>query len=539
MKKLAFLSSLVLLLSIFAGCSQQAAPTGSTEPSTAAPSTEPASTQPPELETPEFSVKTDYSQYVSAGSASKFSRLQADWIPDLVASEDYGKIYPFVGNLFYLIYEWGPDEYPSYRYGMIDENGRIVADATYDEITPVGIPGFNEYGEYFDGGSMPLWQLMRVEQGGDLSDSKKRYAFAALDGSFVTECKYSHIEGSRDGYVLAAEERSKGRIRFDLFDMEGNLVSRSEQLPVIEREGLKLLSACYSEDRFLLACRGKEEGSVIYYYTDEDGTKLMGPYDGASPFWDGYAVVMRYGNQGYAFIDKAGEITLDLAGYDFHYSYSGVYIAENEEGHKMAIDHRGKVIYSANVGPNDSIYYSYGLICHSADGKNTYYDMDGNLLYGEDVLTSWNYLGGGLFDTGKELINKNTGKSYKPEKYINSTNSGLLYGLDYVVCESRAHRSCIILNSSLELLAEHDKLNYSQFAKDPLSGKRYLIVETANANWLYGEDPTAPIRLPAGDDVWLTVYGDRVRCQSHDLCAYYSLTGELLFSYPLGISGSD
>ena len=137
-----------------------------------------------------ITVKSDYSAYTArVAPEAKYTRLSEGPLPELLPSEDYGAIYPYIGS---ELYSTEYDFSAGYLYGMVDENGRILTDPVYTNAALL-----SDYGVYR---SSPFWLLERVgevytnEYGYETAD--RFYALASLDGSFVTDCIYTSATGN-------------------------------------------------------------------------------------------------------------------------------------------------------------------------------------------------------------------------------------------------------------------------------------------------------------------------------------------------------
>ena len=91
----------------------------------------PESPETPTVTAGGVAVHTDYSAYTPyAAPEPVYTRLTPEHIADLKASDDYGAIYPFMGERLYSPSGWGNGGY----FGFFDDSGRIVADPTYSSV---------------------------------------------------------------------------------------------------------------------------------------------------------------------------------------------------------------------------------------------------------------------------------------------------------------------------------------------------------------------------------------------------------------------
>lgn len=108
---------------------------------------------------------------------------------ELIPSEDYGDLVPYVGSMMYSVETWLDDsgqeqswyaDWPTFLYGLMTREGRLVTDPVYlsadqAEFTWQGRTAL-----------LPVLLLSQVkEEWKDLCDGR-RYAVAAQDGSWIT-----------------------------------------------------------------------------------------------------------------------------------------------------------------------------------------------------------------------------------------------------------------------------------------------------------------------------------------------------------------
>ena len=492
--------------------------------------------------TPSVNVKvsTDYSHYTAYAPTEAplpVERLREDWISELEASENYGRIYPFAGNTLYSSLE--EDRYfNGFLYGMIDETGRVIADATYSEIELLTESLSYDLEEAsVQKKVLPMWVLSRtflVEE----STGETICALASLDGSFVTECKYSYVSGSSDGYVLAAEELPDGSHRFDLFDMEGKLVCRSEDFACMQKSDVFLRWPEYSEGMLLFRDR-QNDIKTDFYFTNLSGDQLLGPFSSARSFSEGYALVSYSEDSDFFFIDKHGNALNNMY---FSYAedfYDGVALCHpTDRTGTVLLNNKGKILLER---PTEWDIYrtAYGLHDYSNNKYNTY-DTQGKPIYEEDIPVDWIELGNGYFAMDTQIIHYRTEASFDfsqshPDGYV---RSGYPYGLPYFAIVSWSYENrinhCCLLNDDLQVIEERLELGtngYLDFQRDLLTGKSYLWINTKDCSLLYGADSSAPLRVEKRGVERIRIYGGRILFLGQDHCAYYDLDGNLLFCY--------
>ena len=370
------LIALLLMLALLCGCS----------------ATQGTPTQPTETENPydSFLVHTDYSNYQPKENLqAKYTRLSDDFISELQPSDDYGMLYPFIGS------HNGDPYSPVLKYGMIDQNGRIVVDAVYNEIEPVRLSS---------GEQIPMWCLSAYMETDNRA--QERCALASFDGSFVTELIYRYVTAYED-YVLA--DVAETQITH-VYDRNGKLCLDSSSWALSERFGTDtniyngygwgIIS--YGDGIFTV---GLDDG---VYYADWDGNLIAGPFFSGGAFTDGYAWVMLEENA-YAYIDTEGN---KLLGMEFPYAESfqnGYAVAEiSNEKQALICAADGTVLtfdgYSSQI--DESVLTVWGL-----DGKDRFYNLKGELIFEAPDDNFYSIYAGGKFlqckkaDGGKGRLN--------------------------------------------------------------------------------------------------------------------------------------
>lgn len=487
-----------------------------------------------------ITVKTDYSAYSTyTGMEPLYTRLSEDFISDLRPSDDYGMLYPFAGSTLTQSTAAGYAYTVGYLYGMIDNSGRIVVDPVYSEITLLV--------DQTESVEMPLWLLSRTdkEEGDELSWGSSTYALASLDGSFVTDCIYDFVFGYGT-HAIAVQEGAE-EFRFDLFDLDGNLILASETLPFRdELSGAWRIG--YGEELLTVALQAgvDENGYEIcsYYFADLEGNLVLGPYQEAEPFSDGLALVWDEAERSYAFIDHSGSVVCGGYSYADHFRNGTAVVTDEATGRNQVIDATGAVLIDTvldvyYIERRDSGYWAYGTTAI------TYYDTEGNLLYGGPVDDDLQYLtDSGIFldrtTSPYELVDMVTGQ----RQAILTPDSDYaynLYGTDYYYVRCWDQEGGV---SSYVLMDEtfSERLSGVGFISSLIDPLTYDVLPYANGLGkvsIYDAalTPLFEITTTSFDD--LSRYGDRIRCTDDFSCSYFDLEGNLIFHYPLINSMED
>lgn len=495
-------------------------------PSTAAPTEPPKPTEPTELSSPpaDVRVKTDYSQYAPRET------LQPLYIPaesscdHLQPSDDYGTIYPYVGGTAET--QYGSSRYV---YGIMDEKGQLLTDPVYSSVTLL-----QRWDDYWGTSEavLPLWELEKIEVDADGGYSQ-RSAIAALNGSWVTDCCYTQV-AVRDDYVLAVEQDWEAEtFRFDLYSSTGELLLRSESLEILGQIPDPINYASYADGMFRLECYGDTDSST--WYTNPQGSLLLGPYGYGNDFSEGLAAVTEdYTN--YYYIDKQGSTRFQRSFTSTEAFVDGVAVVSVDLQSQL-IDRNGNILLQTR--DDQYIYRERELYILVDDGVANYYNARGELIYA-DIPQGWSYLGHGLFsDWAEEIIHGETQRRFTVTR-----------------AEGAYHYAVPLWDEGIEVLAVYDYTDglvksylLDKGAKLLMEGEgdfyamqdteRSLLVESFGSGYrIYDEDLQYLFTCPR-DAFPSVLLGDRVLCFSEQYSLCYSLEGELLFCYPLPGFGGD
>jgi len=141
----------------------------------------------------------------------------------LIPGEDYGELLPYVGERAYTVMRWEDeqgnqqvwtDTYPSFIYGLMTRDGRIVVDPVYQNVTQ---PTTVAEGEIRP---LPILLLTQAREEWSGENNGQRMAVCALDGSWCTdfifwECAYRGEEMMLVGPEGVTRLDSTGAVRTD------------------------------------------------------------------------------------------------------------------------------------------------------------------------------------------------------------------------------------------------------------------------------------------------------------------------------------
>lgn len=516
---------MILLCLVLVGCSP--AEPEPTLPPSQKPTESTVPTEPTAAPPRDQTVKTDYSQYTPKETLQPLYLPMEAPCEDLQPSEDYGAIYPYVGAVMEMTYGGS-----RYAYGIMDEKGQLLTEPVYSSVERL------EHWDYYLGEErtiLPLWALSKLEIfDGDSGypDYRSRYALASLDGSWVTECCYTGISVSGDRILAMEWDGESDSFRFDLYDSRGRLLLTSEELEILSRIPNSISYASYSDGMIRLEHYG-DDGST--WYTDPEGSTLLGPYAFGENFTDGLAMVSD-DYDSYYYIDKTGNPQFDRS-FNGGESFKNGVALVNTGSRYQVIDTKGRVILDT-MGYS-SIYRDREYFVFSTDSINTYYDLQGQVVF-DDIPFNWSYVGHGLFsDWAEEIIHGETQRRFTvsrdPDAYHYAQSlweQGIeaLLVSDYTTGTTKSY----LLDETAQLLLEFEG---GAFVLE--DGERSLLaVYNGGGYGLYNEKLEYLFSCPRDADPSM-LCGDRLLCFSEQYSLCYSLEGELLFCYPLPGFGAD
>lgn len=330
--------------------------------------------------TPTSGVQMDLSKLEKFTPVEElYTRLSEERVEEL-APGDYGLLRPFVGSraAFDMTIYGGSGIYNG-NMGLIDENGAIVVDPVYTDVTLLT--------DWYNKDGPKLYRLSKEVEAEEWQGHTQIHGFCTLDGSVVEPCIYESVQYS-NGYILAFNRSRDGL--FKIFDSKGNLILDSanwkERYPVYSDMGYSSVevsenllflnvtddTADYGMDGWLCDWEGNViskdydfvtlSGEAPYAcgmwddgedgYLDEYGNLLSTGYVSVSPYYFGQALVTRDGQR--QVIDKEGNVLWNAPG-DY------VYV--------LATD---TAVYYQEEVPEGDYHYSY-----------RYYNSDFELMYPE------------------------------------------------------------------------------------------------------------------------------------------------------------
>jgi hypothetical protein len=321
---------------------------------------------PPEVSGPQFNVPTFQLDSLPplppfAGLAEEiYTRYSPEAFVDaLRPAAGYGKLYPYIGKVLYDNFFHGA----SMRYGLVDEQGRIVVDPVYAEAYYT--EGGPEAGAEYLVLSYPMdkndTEAQEAAIAMDFFSVRKHYQFAKADGSWVSPLYYGDEARLFADRVIVQvnsdnpEEVWSGRgVKYKLYDLQANLLSEGEGRLANFCDGLGLVQNVIEENGEYLNA---------YSYIDKNGNTIIeGPFSSATDFEDGKALVTLEKETFFAVIDAGGNYVVEPKRIgDMVYLYSGnKYLTFRDKYRQGMIDRMGNIVLPA----------VYEYISHSYEGDN-------------------------------------------------------------------------------------------------------------------------------------------------------------------------
>ncbi len=533
---------LFFILCLFlTGCSPTQPPT---EPSatTEPPPTETAPTEPTETEPPRLQVSTDFSQYAPQTPVeAKYTRLSPEPLQELRPTSVPTRIFPFPGRILADAYGGMYFSEERFKYGIVDETGCILADPVYSSAALLYKENTWE--------RLPYWVLEKIdvrtettEDGFEYRDSVSRYAFASIDGTFVSDCIYTSITAYEDRILAFYPSEDGSQFGFDVYDGDHTLLFSSYSLSFSDKLGGGPYQFSYGDGLYTIAFESRTYESdgysltdYTYYYMDEGGNLVLGPYYDASQFSHGKAAVRLTEEGNYVFINKNGaQLSGEYSGYQF---LSNGYVIVPEEGHPSnhhdLLNEDLEVItflpgycYPTDDG-NIQVYDSYNNIyCYTLDGEQLW--RRSNAIFQSSDLCQYSEL------DVSYLENMETGKKWElPASYSYCNIMG--NPTDPIITVHCSGQSIFYLNKDLEELdLSATSYEYMPMNVPGLSYRSAICIADQGRSLVYTEASTAPMTYPVKDCRMAALYPDRFASLTTPTHTYlFTPEGDLLFAYPI------
>ncbi|MDO5444903.1 MAG: substrate-binding domain-containing protein [Eubacteriales bacterium] len=476
-----------------------------------------------------FSVPCNISAAIKPEAG--YSRRSKERVEDLTASDDYGFLLPYHGIALTTSYE--DNTYVAgYLSGLFDSKGEIVTDPVYANASLLSYwnnsTGNVEY--------LPVWLLRKteaqiLEDHGTWQeiDDQSHYAFAALDGNFVSDCVYESVTGLENAVLAVTNAESSD---FTVFDLNGNVLLTDEDLSALKNQFLPQMtvwSIRKSDDRYIL------ELSTGQYLLDLSGNILAGPFEYIGDFSEGYAVITNYTYNTCKLIDHDGKTSIPSGSYKIYPFQNGI-AGIAADGVIRFID---KDFHTVCTIPGQYGYVTGYGFC--VDGK--YYDRSGNAIFpdGEDgwyellpegIFWHSDESGVTLFSLSTEEIRLFEGFEYASQLYTLTSSAALPYFTLSRTNENGEWETTVFGSDYTE---RWHSTSYVYPVEDLVRGEWYLSVSEAGKCTLYDENEKAACEFPV-DPMFaeIKIYdGIAVASDQEKVIAVRLSDGEIIFSYSL------
>jgi hypothetical protein len=306
-------------------------------------------------------VQTDYTHLTPyEPPAEKYARLSDGPMTELVPSDTYGSLLPYVGATMY-----GSEGYRTIRhYGLVTKDGMIVTDPVFSDAYQ---------GSYYDnstytGSTMPVYLLAKLEGEVDEDNywASELRAVCALDGSWATDFSYRSIYCTDTVIVLVRDYETND---IDIIDYNGKLLYNTKTLgcygELPESSAYSFMSG-YGEGLILVPLKGCRS-VVIDALT---GSETLIDYEQCSAFSEGRAAVMKDGL--YGFIDRSYNLVIPLQALWCDYFHNGKSIIQYPDQSSAVIDADGHVLLESDSYISRWDSDTYGV--YNSDNSVAYYD---------------------------------------------------------------------------------------------------------------------------------------------------------------------
>lgn len=492
-----------------------------------------------------FRVYTDDAAYSpGSGEKAKFTRLAPGPLEDFVPSSDYGAVYPYQAarifrNLDHDSWENGG------RYGLVDASGRILTDGIYYAIEPLtnmdGAPdGVNRR-------FLPFWLTRRLYgvtahgAGTELEwlEDDSRVGLVSMDGSFALPNEYLSIQPLGEGFICY---RSWETPDFEVWGPDRRLIfTQKELLPEGYHDYWQLE---YGEGLYLLILNGENQREE-YWFCDETGARVLGPYAHALPFREGLACVSTDG-QHYGYIDRTGNWVLEDKYAYLSAFYGDRAVQQTPGGRTVLIDKSGKELLDC-WGDRWIHNALCGFLLEDYQARTfAYYDRDGKLLC--EGTTGLTCLDENTFweptDQGARIFRPGGPELQLPRMSYMQSGAAMVDGSPVIGYLGRNYSE----ETGLQEWFVSPDLSWHQFL-EPVSGpdpesyyQRYdTLDQYSNESWYLvwdgsawqgitpsGERMTIPLRAD-----YLHLRGGLVMAVTDRACLYLDHQGNTVFCYPL------
>ncbi len=333
----------------------------------------------------------------------KYDRYYEGYTAELIPSDKYGELIPFVGKILTASGDW---PMTSQRYGLCTTDGKIVVDPVFEYCNMMQAGDKNYYNLSC---ARTIEEIETAQQNEDFDEMyKENNVLISSDGSFCKELGSSWA----NAYTL---DDGEGRIVIFNYNSENDGTGMNCEVYDEDMNLLYTLEKLYNYPDF-----SKELADVMIvgenwqpsdmYYIDKNGNKVIGGdnFSHIGPFSNGLAAVQDKESGLYGYIDTSGEYVIKPQfKYADRFGKLGYANVETDEGYFVIDVHGNRVL-------GDNVYEGAYLM---EDGRVYNAASTGSRLRKFIDVTTKDYL-------KCPICGKNSGESKMNMSYI---NNGIAY----------------------------------------------------------------------------------------------------------------
>ena len=317
------------------------------------------------------------------------SRLSDEPINQLIPSDSYGRLIPYIGSYLYAQYS---SYVFGYTYGLATMDGEIVLD---DICANIWVASY--YNPNQQSGQLDIYVLQKTPDNIDENDAESarmQYALAAIDGSWCTDFDFYDVICSEYGVLCILDWESNSAV---YIDEAGNEVLDTRDLPFYDE------IAPYGLFNFNIGIDNwfavqLNDGSMALCSVDGDMIRLQSGASSIGYFSEGLAQL--YDGSLYGYIDRSGNWIIEPQyAYASNFFKGVAIVSESTDSSAKAIDTSGNILFEfentwPSVSDTNGVFY-YTDSQYNADDTNPYtniyytYDFERILLDGENPNASF------------------------------------------------------------------------------------------------------------------------------------------------------
>ena len=466
MKRKSILALVLILIITLSACTAS----GNAEAPSPTPS-QSASLSPTPSQPVTYTVKTDYSGLTPYKPMEEvYTRLTEDYMPELIPSDDYGPLLPYVGEVLYGYHDTfdglvliGDDK------GFITLKGKMVTDAVYSDIYhPYH---YDSEAKSYIAESLYIIKKIFINDTGD--DGFMKYAVCAEDGSWITPFDYEDILECDKVMLLFRDRRTND---VDVMDYTGRILYNTKTL-----DSFALLcddfftsydtdypSVYHESGEGFVAVTKNEKG----YFLDElDGNLIQTEFSDVGAFSDGVTSAEKDGLCGYVDSNLNFVIAPTFARADTF--KNGTALVEFTYGGYAMIDRTGKI-----VARSPDFIYDNGCYFETGNYSETsIYKRNGKNILHSSTVDAWDTFGDGLY-----YVKNNTTYIYCGDRMMTLPGVYEVYSIcdGYFSCRNDQNKEFKIITLEGKVIAELDKPFYISSILNTPNGVYLLLNDYDN-----------------------------------------------------------